>query len=99
MKNLTKDQIVTVEELEIMKSEILKSIRRIGKENNNHSPVRKWRKSSEVHAQLEFSLGKLQALRESGMLAFTKIGSKNYYDPEELKKLFSENRIKQKNDL
>ena len=97
MKNLTKDQIVTVGDLEIMKSEILDSIRRIGKENNIHSPVRKWMKSAEVRALLGFSPGKLQALRESGMLAFTKIGGNIYYDPEDLKKLFSENRTQEKN--
>ena len=98
MKNLTKDQIVTVEDLEIMKKEILECIQRIGKESNLRSPVRRWMKSAEVRALLGFSPGKLQALRESGMLASTKIGGNIYYDPEDLRKLFSENRIRESND-
>lgn len=54
-------------------------------------------KSAEVRALLGFSTdGKLQALRESGILAFTKIGGNIYYDPEDVKKLFSENLIQQK---
>lgn len=56
-------------------------------------------KSAEVGALLGFSPRKLQALRESGIFAFTKIGGNIYYDPEDLKKLFSENRIKQTNGL
>lgn len=93
MRDLRKDQIVTVEDLEIMKKEILDSIQRIGKESNLRSPVRRWMKSAEVRALLGFSPGKLQAVRESGLLAYTKIGGNIYYDPEDLKKLFSENRI------
>ncbi|VTP95859.1 helix-turn-helix domain-containing protein [Sphingobacterium daejeonense] len=93
MRDLRKNQIVTVEDLEVMKKEILDSIQRIGKESNLRSPVRRWMKSAEVRALLGFSLGKLQAVRESGLLAYTKIGGNIYYDPEDLKKLFSENRI------
>jgi len=93
MRDLRKDQIVTVEDLEVMKKEILDSIQRIGKESNLRSPVRRWMKSAEVRALLGFSPGKLQAVRESGLLAYTKIGGNIYYDPEDLKKLFSENRI------
>ena len=93
MRDLRKNQIVTVEDLEVMKKEILDSIQRIGKESNLRSPVRRWMKSAEVRALLGFSPGKLQAVRESGLLAYTKIGGNIYYDPEDLKKLFSENRI------
>ncbi len=93
MKNFRRDQIVTVEDLEMMKKEILESIHRIGKESNLRSPVRRWMKSAEVRALLGFSPGKLQAVRESGLLAYTKIGGNIYYDPEDLKKLFSENRV------
>ncbi|WP_293930419.1 helix-turn-helix domain-containing protein [Sphingobacterium sp. UBA6645] len=94
MRNLRKDQIVTIEDLETAKSEILECIKRIGTERNLNSPVHRWLKSAEVRALLGFSPGKLQAVRESGLLKYTKIGGNIYYDPEDLQSLFSNNQFK-----
>jgi hypothetical protein len=39
------------------------------------------------------SSGKLHAIREAGLIAFTRIGGNIYYDPDDVYKLFEENKV------
>ncbi|MDB4926756.1 helix-turn-helix domain-containing protein [Mucilaginibacter sp.] len=84
------NQLVTVADLEEFKKTILDSIRQIVKQT---AGPKKWLKSSEVRKMIGISPGKLQAIRESGLLAFTRIGGNIYYDPNDLFKLFEENKV------
>jgi hypothetical protein len=84
------NQLVTVADLEEFKKSILDSIRQIVKQTTG---PKKWLKSSEVRKMIGISPGKLQAIRESGLLAFTRIGGNIYYDPNDLFKLFEENKV------
>jgi len=84
------NQLVTVADLEEFKTAILDSIRQIVKQSTG---PKKWLKSSEVRKMIGISPGKLQAIRESGLLAFTRIGGNIYYDPNDLFKLFEENKV------
>ena len=77
-------------DLEEFKKTILYSISQIVKQT---AGPKKWLKSSEVRKMLGISPGKLQAIRESGLLAFTRIGGNIYYDPNDLFKLFEENKV------
>jgi hypothetical protein len=84
------NQLVTVADLEQFKNAILDSISQIIKQT---AGPKKWLKSSEVRKIIGISPGKLQAIRESGLLAFTRIGGNIYYDPNDLFKLFEENKV------
>lgn len=92
MERVRKDQLVTIEDLENLKEELLNSIKQM-LDNKNGRPVKKWLKSAEVRKLLGFSPGKLQAVRESGLLAYTKIGGNIYYDPDDLSRLFNDQKI------
>ncbi|OJW80303.1 MAG: hypothetical protein BGO69_05595 [Bacteroidetes bacterium 46-16] len=93
--SVRKDQLVTVEDLEIFKVELLSAIRQLLMDRNGGTP-KKWLKSAEARKLIGFSPGKLQTVRNSGLLAFTKIGGNIYYDQDDLLRLFSEHKQKRK---
>lgn len=72
-------QLATVEDLQLLKQEILGEIRSLFK-SNNIQPVKKWLKSHEVRKILNISSGTLQALRVKGTLPYTRIGGVIYYE-------------------
>jgi phenylacetate-coenzyme A ligase PaaK-like adenylate-forming protein len=75
--------IITPEDLQKFKLELLEEIQKIV--NAKHpTPVRKWLKSHEVRRILTISPSKLQALRDTGTLPFTKIGAVIYYNYEDI---------------
>jgi predicted DNA-binding transcriptional regulator AlpA len=79
-------QLVTIEDLMILKSDLLGEIRKLLKEASGQ-PVKKWLKSYEVRKLLGISPGTLQNLRVNGTLPFTKIGGVIYYDQEDIKEM------------
>lgn len=79
----TKDQLLTLGDLENFKDEMLNEISRIVKESQG-TPGKKWLKSCEVKSLLGISHGFLQTLRDTGTLPFTKIGGAIYYDYEDI---------------
>lgn len=75
--------IITPEDLQKFKLELLEEIQKIV--NAKHpTPVRKWLKSHEVRRLLTISPSKLQSLRDTGSLPFTKIGAVIYYNYEDI---------------
>lgn len=83
-KHFYTGQIVTLEDLLILKTELLSEIKKLLKEAGGE-PVKKWLKSHEVRKLLDISPGTLQNLRVNGTLPFTKIGGVIYYDQEDIK--------------
>ena len=79
----TKDQLLTIGDLENFKDEMLNEIKQIIKESKGQ-PGKKWLKSTEVKKLLGISHGFLQTLRDTGTLPFTKIGGSIYYDYEDI---------------
>lgn len=77
-------QLVTIEDLILLKSDLLNEIRKLLKEASGQ-PVKKWLKSHEVRKLLDISPGTLQNLRVNGTLPFTKIGGVIYYDQVDIK--------------
>lgn len=72
--------ILTKEDLQLFKKELLDEIRQIVKgktlaENGD----REWLRSREVRKKLKISPGTLQNLRITGVLPFKKIGGSMYY--------------------
>lgn len=92
MEKLRRDQLVTLEDLEGLKLELLESMEKLIREKLSDHKVKRWMKSTEVRKLLGFSPGKLQSIRQSGLLPYTQIGGNIYYDPEDLAKLFNDRK-------
>lgn len=95
MSTVRRDQLVTVEDIEILKLELISTIRQLLTDRNNVG-TKKWLKSAEARKLTGFSPGKLQTVRNSGLLAYTKIGGNIYYDQDDLMRLFNDNKTTKK---
>jgi phenylacetate-coenzyme A ligase PaaK-like adenylate-forming protein len=80
--------IITPEDLQKFKLELLEEIQKIVSAKHP-APVRKWLKSHEVRRLLTISPYKLQSLRDTGALPFTKIGAVIYYNYEDIESMLS----------
>lgn len=80
--------IITTDDLQEFKIELLEEIRAIVTEQNT-ATTKKWLKSSEVRKMLNISPGTLQTLRINSTLPYTKIGGTNYYNFHDIEKLLS----------
>lgn len=83
--------IITIEDLQDFKLELLEEIKRLLSERQSVQPQR-WLKSHQVRRLLTISPGTLQHLRVSGMLPFTKIGGVLYYDSQDIEKMLQERK-------
>ena len=81
-------QVLTTNDLQEFKVELLEEIRNILTEQKSVTS-KKWLKSIEVRKLLNISPGTLQTLRINGTLPFTKIGGTNYYNFTDIEKLLS----------
>ena len=83
-----KVELITREDLEVFKKEILQEIRRNTPHSRKSTEVPKeWLKSYEVRKLLGISPGTLQNLRLNETLPYTKIGGLMYYRYEDIRKL------------
>lgn len=88
---MTKDQIVTVEDLEQFKKELIELFKGLIKEQSK--PVTKqWLKSHEARKLLDISAGKLLTLRINGILSYTRIGGVIYYSVDDINKMFEDQK-------
>jgi len=81
---LKRNQLVTLEDLADFKEELLRDLKLLVKEVNG-KPSKQWLKSHEVRKALGISPGKLQALRDNGIIPFTRIGNVIFYSTEDIK--------------
>jgi hypothetical protein len=84
-------KLVTIADLELFKLEMVTAIRQILTPTISQKE-KKWVKSSEARKILGVSPGKLQLIRDSGMLPFTRIGGNIYYEQDELYQLFEKGK-------
>lgn len=84
--------IITTEDLQEFKKELLEDIRKLLKEQKEGTS-RKWLKSAEVRELLGISPGTLQNLRINGTLTFSKIGGLLYYDHQQIMELLEEHTV------
>ncbi len=83
-------EIVTKDDLQKMKQELLTDITKMLKERSN--PENKYMTSLEVRELLKISKGTLQYLRESDKLPCIKIGRKIFFETKDIEKMMNENR-------
>jgi len=89
-KRINRDQLLTVGDLEIFRTEMIQEISGLLK-NALGSPAKKWLKSTEVKKLLAISTGTLQTLRMNGTLSHSRMGGTIYYNQEEILKLLKDN--------
>ena len=80
-------EVVTKEDLQAFRMQLLDDLKLIIAQQVEPSP-KKWLKSGEVRTLLNLSAGKLQNLRITGKLPFTRIGGILYYQYKDVEKLF-----------
>ena len=83
-------QVVTIEDLQTMKAEILDEIRSL-KKTTPENP-QKWVKSKQAREILGCSPGTLQNLRVNGSIEFSKIGGTLYYSLDSIMKKLESNK-------
>ena len=89
-KRINRDQLLTVGDLEIFRTELIQEISDLLK-NAVSSSAKKWLKSTEVKKLLGISTGTLQNLRMNGSLSYSKVGGIIFYDYHEITKLLQDN--------
>ena len=87
---LYRDQLITVDDLETFKNDLIQEFKSLLKETTS-ADTKKWLKSSEVKKLLGISTGTLQNLRMNGSLSFSKVGGIIFYDYSEIAKLIERN--------
>ena len=78
--------IITTEDLEVFKIDLLKEFKTI-LENQTTVKPQKWLRSTEVRQLLNISNGTLQNFRINGTLSYTKVGGIIYYKYDDIKNL------------
>lgn len=91
---LFREQLVTVEDLLDFREALLNDLRKLIAANSI-GEAKKWLKAAEVQVLLRISAGKLQHLRDSGVIPFKKLGGVTYYDPEEIDEVMKNSSNKQ----
>ena len=84
------NQIVTIADLERFKRELFAEFRLLLKDGKGQ-PAKKWLKTREVIKLLDISQGKLQTMRNSRTIQFTRIGGTLYYDQEDINRMMETN--------
>jgi hypothetical protein len=84
--------IITIEDLQNFKKELLEEIKKLLAERSLNTSARKWLKSHEVRRLLTISPGTLQHLRVNGTLPFTKIGGVIFYDQDDVQKMLQDHK-------
>lgn len=90
-KRTTRDQLVTIGDLEQLKTELAEIMKQLLKSRNS-IPQKPWLKSHEVRELLGVSNGKLLTLRSNGVIPFTRIGNVIYYKAEDIQELFNKQK-------
>ena len=80
-------EVITKEDLQVFRMQLLNDLRQMMTQQVQPS-TKKWLKSADVRKLLNLSAGKLQNLRITGKLPFTRIGGTLYYQHEDVMKLF-----------
>lgn len=81
-------EVVTKADLQAFRIQLLNDLKKILVQQIP-ADSKKWLKSSEVMALLSLSAGKLQNLRITGKLPFSRIGGICYYKYEDIERLLS----------
>jgi hypothetical protein len=85
-------ELITKEDLQIFKQDVLNEIRVILKPKSHNPQQKEWLKSYEVRKLLSISPGKLQNMRVNGTIAYTRIGGLMFYKYDDIVTLMEGNK-------
>ena len=86
---MDKNNLVTVQDLQKMKEEIINEIALM---TDKATSQKEWLRSAEVMEMLSISTGTLQNLRINDEIPFTKIGGTLYYEHKAILKVLNDNK-------
>lgn len=86
------NQLITVDDLQQLKKQLLKELLIVFKTQINVLP-KKWLKSNEVKRLLKISPSTLQTLKSSGIIPYTKVGGVHFYDYQDIEKVLLSGKI------
>jgi hypothetical protein len=89
--------LVTKQELLVIKAEILQEIRTLLTTTPPKVPQRQWLKTWEVKEILGISLGTLRNMRKNGKIEYTKVGGLLFYNHLHIMQLIEKNKKHIKN--
>lgn len=92
---LYRDQLLTVQDLLDFKQQLLSEIKDL-LQQARLKPEKQWLKAFEIKKMLRLSSGKLQYLRDKGVIPFKKLGGVTYYDLEKIQELMETPTFKDK---
>jgi hypothetical protein len=81
-------EIVTKEDLQVFRMQLLQDLKQVLAQHAQPA-MKIWLKSGEVRRMLSLSAGKLQNLRITGKLRYSKVGNILYYRSDDVEKLLS----------
>ena len=90
--HLYRDQLLTVQDLIEFKEQLIIDIEKLLKNHDGESN-NQWLKACEVRKMLRLSEGKLQYLRDKGVIPFKKLGGVTYYDKNEIQEMMRSGRF------
>ena len=93
-----RDQLLTVQDLVEFKQQLLSEIKQLLKQQPS-KPEKQWLKAFEIKKMLRLSSGKLQYLRDKGVIPFKKLGGVTYYDFDQIQQLMETENFNQSMEL
>lgn len=91
---IMKVDLITTEDLEIFKENLLVEIKKIIKHDTVPNKNLEWLRSAEVRELLNISQGTLQNLRINGTLSYSMVGKIFYYKRENIISILEDNNLK-----
>jgi hypothetical protein len=93
MDNKTqREQLLTIRDLARFGDKLLSDIKKLLFEHQSR-PVTQWLKAADVKKILRVSAGKLQYLRDRGVIPYTKLGVVTYYNLREIEALMQSDKL------
>lgn len=97
---LRRDQIVTVEDLELFQQELLLKIRHLFTEfSTSFADGRSWLKTAEARKKLKCARTTLHTWRANGTIPFTKMGGTILYSAEAIEKVLLQRMVQRKKSI
>jgi hypothetical protein len=90
--------VITQEDLQEFKTELLKEIEKIILTKAEAEPESKWLKSHQVMRLLGISPGTLQNLRINGTIPYSKVGGVIFYNNEDINAIMHHHKRNSKNE-
>ncbi|MBL4674601.1 MAG: helix-turn-helix domain-containing protein [Mucilaginibacter sp.] len=87
-----REQPITIQDLLDFKEQLITDIKKLLKERAG-VPSHQWLKAMDLKKMLRLSDGKLQYLRDKGIIPFKKLGGVTYYNLDEIQELMNAGKL------